>query len=293
MNPANFSSGFNDAYGHCLALLKIHYNARYLFCLLLPRSQRELMVALYAFDYEISRIWCIVQEPMLGQIRMQWWRDLIISKQEASSSGHPVALMLLSVIERHNLSIEVFERYLDAKEFDLFNDPMPTQNDLEGYAGETSSNWLNLAIRTFSEAPDKVISNACGHFGVAEILSHHLAMLGYYASHQKLFLPGDVLAKFEVNHATVFAGEMTEELEMTILNMCDVLDTHINDAQKSVNQLPLDEARYFLNLAVFTSMAVRIRKNRRHLLSAPVLSSPLSTQFTLFRKNWVLILGSR
>ena len=43
------------------------------------------MFALYAFNYEIARVREIVREPMLGQIRLQWWREAV----SAAFSGMP------------------------------------------------------------------------------------------------------------------------------------------------------------------------------------------------------------
>ena len=37
------------------------------------------------------------------------------------------------------------QNYLDARIFDLYDDPMPTRNDLEGYSGETASALIQLA----------------------------------------------------------------------------------------------------------------------------------------------------
>ena len=37
-----------------------------------------------------------------------------------------------------------FDRLLDARVFDLYDDPMPSLNDLEGYAGDTESALIQL-----------------------------------------------------------------------------------------------------------------------------------------------------
>ena len=38
---------------------------------------REHLFALYAFNLEIAKIAPMVSEPMLGEIRLQWWREAL------------------------------------------------------------------------------------------------------------------------------------------------------------------------------------------------------------------------
>ena len=48
-------------------------------------TPREALLALYGFNYEVARVREVVSEPMLGHIRLQWWRDVI----SAAFSGEP------------------------------------------------------------------------------------------------------------------------------------------------------------------------------------------------------------
>lgn len=59
---------------------------RYLACLLAPADKQRSLAALYAFNAEIARIRDLVHEPIPGEIRMQWWRDLI-GNDAASGEG--------------------------------------------------------------------------------------------------------------------------------------------------------------------------------------------------------------
>src|ERR1041385_2992054 len=58
------------------ALCRRHDRDRYQTALFAPADRREALFALYAFNYEIARVREIVSEPMLGQIRLQWWREV-------------------------------------------------------------------------------------------------------------------------------------------------------------------------------------------------------------------------
>ena len=88
---------------------------------------------------------------MLGEIRLQWWRDSVMT---GAGGGHPVATALNATVAKFHLPKDAFQRLIDARLFDLYDDPMPSLNDLEGYAGETSSALIQLAAIILAEGHD-------------------------------------------------------------------------------------------------------------------------------------------
>src|SRR5689334_20676146 len=67
------------------ALVRRHDRDRYQTALFAPADRRDALFALYAFNYEVARVRENVSQPMLGQIRLQWWREVIA----ASYAGAP------------------------------------------------------------------------------------------------------------------------------------------------------------------------------------------------------------
>src|SRR5258708_40013043 len=49
------------------------------------------LFALYAFNVEIARVREIVSEPVIGQMRLQWWRDAITEFAAGPVRGPPGA----------------------------------------------------------------------------------------------------------------------------------------------------------------------------------------------------------
>src|SRR5205823_2131126 len=99
------------------------------------------------FNYEIARVRESVTTPMLGQIRLQWWREVI----EAAYSGaparpHEVAAPLTAMIREYRLSRQLFDRLIDAREEDLADEPPARMAALEAYAEGTSANLVRLAL---------------------------------------------------------------------------------------------------------------------------------------------------
>ncbi|HVZ04275.1 squalene/phytoene synthase family protein [Hyphomicrobium sp.] len=97
---------------------------RYYAALFAPPAVRDDLIALAAFDGEISRIAPLVSDAMLGEIRISWWRDALLGdNSELGLSGNPVLDQFADVMRRHTLSREDLACYLDAHVDALFADP--------------------------------------------------------------------------------------------------------------------------------------------------------------------------
>ena len=95
-----------DAY--CEALVRAADKDRFLAALFAPAEQRRRLHALYAFNIEIARVREVAREPMPGEIRLQWWRDVHRrARAAARSPANPVAAALLAAtIVRYRLPVE-------------------------------------------------------------------------------------------------------------------------------------------------------------------------------------------
>ena len=71
---------------------------------------RRALLALFAFNIEIARIREQISQPLAGEIRLQWWSDLLAGTAHGEAAGNPVAAELLRAIERHALPHEPLER---------------------------------------------------------------------------------------------------------------------------------------------------------------------------------------
>ena len=101
-------------------LVRRHDRDRYQTALFAPADRREALFALYAFNYEIARVRESVTQPMLGQIRLQWWREIVAAAFEGGPPrAHYVAGPLAAVITSFGLTRGHFDRMIDTREEDL------------------------------------------------------------------------------------------------------------------------------------------------------------------------------
>src|SRR5919202_4066706 len=201
-------SGRMDPYAHCADLVRDADRDRFLAALFAPEPSRRGLRALYAFNVEVSRVRDRVSEPLPGEIRLQWWRDAVSAGEEGTgaaedAAAHPVAATLLDTISRFRLPRQAFRDLLDARVFDLYDDPMPTVGDLEGYAGETSSVLVRLASLILAGGTDPGGAAAAGHAGVAYGVTGLLRAFPWHARRGQVYLPQPMLTQHGVSREDI------------------------------------------------------------------------------------------
>jgi NADH dehydrogenase [ubiquinone] 1 alpha subcomplex assembly factor 6 len=171
------------------ALVRRHDRDRFQTALFAPAEKREALFALYAFNYEIARVRESVREPMLGQIRLQWWREAIDAAYGGGAPRqHEIVVAVTGAIRSHPLSQGYFERLINAREHDLDEEPPATFAALEDYAENSSAPLILLALEVL-EAVTPVAHEAARHIGIAYALSGILRALPHRARIGQLLLP--------------------------------------------------------------------------------------------------------
>src|SRR5215813_1272313 len=149
-----------DAFAHCESLVRAGDKDRWLATLFAPADRRPHLHALYAFNLEIARVRELARDPMAGEIRLQWWREVIAGARPGEAAANPVAAALLETIARYGLPVQTFFDLIEARAFDLYNDPMPTLDAFAGYGRRTASGLIALAARMLDREHD--VSEAAG-----------------------------------------------------------------------------------------------------------------------------------
>jgi phytoene synthase len=100
-------------------------------------ATREDVLAIYAFDHELARAPRIASNPLMGEIRLTWWREALDEIfQNRPVRHHPTAQALAEVVQRHGLAREPLEAMIDARYRELDATPM-SENELLDWARDT------------------------------------------------------------------------------------------------------------------------------------------------------------
>lgn len=217
-----------DQFSVCGEIVKHHDPDRFITCLFANGAAREAMFALYAFNYEIAKTRGTVSEPMLGQIRLQWWRDAIAECFEKETQRrHEVIQPLHEAIQRFNLSRTHFDTLIDARERDFDNAKFKSLNDLAYYAAMTNAPLMWLACEIFDKRSEAVKI-------AAESIGTAWAMIGLMRATPFLIqtgsdaLPRDYLVKHGLKSAP---ANPCAEINATIQDVCLNVRDRINNSK--------------------------------------------------------------
>jgi len=110
-------------------------------------TARADVVALYAFNIELSRVAESVSEPLMGEIRLTWWREAVDELFAGGAPrGHAVIQALAGAIRRRGLAQAPFEAMIEARFIDLEPGGLSTAAEVEAYADGTAGALMALAV---------------------------------------------------------------------------------------------------------------------------------------------------
>jgi phytoene synthase len=275
--------GDTDAAAFCAELVRTHDFARYASTLFVPAVERRALLAIYAFNAEISRVHELVSQPLPGEIRLQWWTDMLAGSGHGSVEGNPVAAELLRAIRNFRLPVEPLSRLIEEHQFDLYNDPMPSMAALEGYLNETASALLSLAARVMAR-PSEEIDHLARHAGLAQGIAQVIAALPRDASRRQLFLPLQFLEQHGGGIEDVFSGKQTPQLRAAIDQLISEARSHLKTALSLLPTVPPAARPIFLPLALAERDLAR-RSRASNDPFAPQVTSRLRVLWTVWRAS--------
>jgi phytoene synthase len=259
-------------------LLRDTDRERYLTTLYARAEKRQALTALYAFNAEIASIRDKIREPMAGEVRLQWWRDAIGA---GGTTGNPLADALIDTIESYRLPVSAFDRLLEARVFDLYDDPMPDRASLEGYCGETASAIIQLAALILDPEAAASHADSAGHAGCAQAMTGMLRLLPLHRARGQCFLPAELLASAGTSPQELIAGENYAGLSRAVLAAAALAKEHLDAFVRHAAGLPQALRPAFLPLAAVPAYLKAIAARPERALDRVPEISALRSQFTL------------
>jgi phytoene synthase len=239
-----------DNAAFCERLVREQDPDRYFATLFAPADRRAPLFALYAFNSEIARIRESVSEPIPGEIRMTWWREVLEGGRGEEASAHPVASAIRVAIADNRLPVHAFVRLIDARILDLYDDPVPNISDLEGYAGDTSSALIRLASIILANGKEPGGAEAAGHAGVAYAVTGLLRSLPFLAQRGQVFIPVEILARHGARRDDILAGRASPGVYAALADMRALARRHLEAAHKASPAIRPEAVPAFLPAAL-------------------------------------------
>ncbi len=204
---------------------------RFLTALFAPADRRPAVIALYAFNHEIAKTREIVSEPLLGRIRLQWWREAV---DEAYRGGtvraHEVMTPLAAAIRKHGLSREHFDAMIDARELDLADEPPASLAALEDYCAATSGRLQRLVLEVL-ETRDQDASEAAHEIGIAYALVGLIRAMPFHARARRHYVPAEIAKEVGLDLGTLLELKPSPALAAAVTRLASRARLHLASAR--------------------------------------------------------------
>jgi 15-cis-phytoene synthase len=156
----------------CAALVERGDPDRFFAVMAAPAHARAQLFPLYAFNLEVARAPWVTDEPLIAEMRLQWWRDVAANAASGAAKAHEVAGPLHDLIRDFGLPVEVMDRLIAARRWDIHREPHPDLAALETYLEDSGAGLMWLAARALG-TPDSAEA-AVRDFGWATAAAGYL-----------------------------------------------------------------------------------------------------------------------
>jgi 15-cis-phytoene synthase len=269
-----------DAFAYCAELVRTADRDRFLSTLFAPAEHRGALHALYAFNVEVARVREAAREPLPGEIRLQWWSEVLRGERPGEASANPVASALLTVIERYRLASTRLTALIDARCFDLYDDPMARLTDLEAYTQKTSSTLFAFAAQILAGAEAEATEAVATSAGIAYAIAGLIRAFPLHAARRQLYVPLELLERHGVEPQDIFAGRSSKNLRAVFADLRDIARRRLFAAHQQITTLPDAALPAFLPVALVRPALDRLARCDPF---APAELSPWRRQWLIWR----------
>ncbi|QRV77564.1 Squalene/phytoene synthase [Ceratobasidium sp. AG-Ba] len=256
-NSSVNAGGTSDANTYCRELVRKHDYEAYLCSYFYPRAAQPGYFALRAFNVELAMIRETVSRPIIGKMRMQFWKDAIDSIAKNRPVKHPIAIALHEASQTANLPAY----HLKRMETDLERDSYQTLADVTQYAESTSSTLMYLLLNLLHQGTSDTSTHAASHVGIAHSFSVLLRGLPFHASRRRMVIPAEITAKYQVQQEEVFrVGGHAARIDDAVFEFATVANDNLLTARESFkdSKVPAEAMPAFLLAVPVASYLTRL-----------------------------------
>ena len=189
----------------------------------------------------------LAREALPGEIRLQWWRDVLAGEARGEVSANPVAAALLDTVATCGLPLEPLIRLIDAHAFDLYDDAMATLADFDAYGRDTDGALMSLAARVLA-GDDAAAATASA--GIACVVTSRLRGFPADVARRQLFVPQELLDRHGVARAAIDARKNSPELRAALADLRAHAESAFAAFRRAAAEIPERCAPAFLAAAV-------------------------------------------
>jgi 15-cis-phytoene synthase len=268
------------AFDYCAQRVRENDKDRFLASLFVPAQQRGAVLALLAFDCEIDHVRDRINSPLPGEVRLQYWRDVLTGTGQGDSAGNPVAVALLDTVQRHSLPISTLLDVIDAHTFDLYDEPMTSLAELDRYATATAAAIIVLSMQVLNDGAAPRLDVLARHCGMALTIAGLLQRLPQHVARGQWYLPGEILVRHGVKAADIRSDRTSNGLRDALAEMRRIARNHLAALRDQLSSVPRQMLPALLPVALVPPLLQRMDAPQYDPFRPPIVPQ--------WRKQWTL-----
>ncbi|WP_020399035.1 phytoene/squalene synthase family protein [Kordiimonas gwangyangensis] len=223
-----------DITEYCRAMTREDDPERYYVSLFAPASAQPHLWALFAFNQEVAKTRESVSEPMIGEIRLQWWREALEGITAGTPREHLVVLGL-NAIPNFSTIRPLLDTVIDGRARDLEMEVETGISTLEGYADMVGGALHEAAARIIVNDLNETDAELVRASGRAWAMLGVLRALPYQIADTKAF---------SVTGATTqgLTGRSAQELEEQLEPLLTPAKTYVDREIMYASGKPTDKS---------------------------------------------------
>lgn len=140
----------------CADLVRSGDPDRFLAAMAAPPAARDALFVLYAFNLEVAKAPWVTREPLIAQMRLQFWQDVVNDVAAGKQPrAHDVAGPLATLIQRADLPVSVLSTLITARYWDINGDPFASEEDVIAHIDRGAGSLAVLAALALGANPDQ------------------------------------------------------------------------------------------------------------------------------------------
>ena len=167
---------------------------------------------------------------MPGEIRLQWWRDVLERAARGRGGGPSGRGGAAATLARYRLPPELLLDLIEAHRFDLYDDPMATLAELERYAVKTPPALIVLAASILGDGRTEIADR---HAGIAYAIAAVSRCCRVTPRAARCYLPLDLLQRYGAHAADVFATQASPAIARRARRVAPARRRHLTAHCKS------------------------------------------------------------
>ncbi len=271
-----------EKHKYCRDLIQNDDPDHYLISLYAPQDKRNALYALFAFNYEISKISYTVSEPMLGEIRLQWWREVINDIYQDKLQLHDIVPSLAEAIERYALPKDLIMAMIDGRSQELYPENPDNIVILENYLSLTAGNLSCLMMRILGNDDLDILANklglAWGYVGIMRSISYNFTL-------GKKYIPLELMTKNNIYHNIDLSSENSETLKPVIFELYQKAEEHLDYIRNHKDTITPETRSAFLLCAITRHYMKIIKKTDFNLFH-------MNEKKYLLSKQWAVLMAA-